>query len=67
MEVLQGLSGGERGNDFMSRCFIDWGHRTQIYCSRKDWNKDGDKLRARGDQERCMERAWYQERFVEIA
>lgn len=51
----------------MSWCFIDCGHRTQIYCSRKDWDKDRDKLKARGDQERCMERAWYQERFVEIA
>lgn len=50
----------------MSGCFIDWGCGTQIYCSRKAWKKDRDKLRARGDQERCRERAWYQERFVEI-
>lgn len=51
----------------MSGYFIDWACSAQIYCSRKDWNKDHDKLWARGDQERCVGRAWHQERFVEMA
>lgn len=38
----------------MSGYFIDWACSAQIYCSRKDWNKDHDKLWARGDRERCV-------------